>query len=140
MSKLFLTLGALMLVIVAGSSFMPQQQPSLKASITRGKEVYTTYCLACHQADGTGVPNLNPPLAKTSWVNGDKKRLINVLLKGLDEEIEINGEVYSNPMPSHAHLKDQEVADVLTYVRNSFGNKASLITPAEVAAVRKTIK
>jgi mono/diheme cytochrome c family protein len=89
--------------------------------------------------DGTGVPNLNPPLAKSSWVTGDKKRLINVVLKGLDQQVEIDGEYYSNVMAPHDFLKDQEVADVLTYIRNSFGNKASLLTAAEVKTQRATV-
>lgn len=111
-----------------------------KASLERGKTIYTTYCLACHQADGSGVPGLNPPLIKTKWVLGDKKQLITILLKGMDEPIEVDGEEYSNVMASHAFLKDQEVADVLNYVRNSFGNKASGVTSAEVKAVRATVK
>ena len=111
-----------------------------KASLERGKTIYTTYCLACHQADGSGVPGLNPPLIKTKWVLGDKKQLIIILLKGMDEPIEVDGEEYSNVMASHAFLKDQEVADVLNYVRNSFGNKATGLTAAEVKAVRGTLK
>ena len=111
-----------------------------KASLERGKTIYTTYCLACHQADGSGVPGLNPPLIKTKWVLGDKKQLITILLKGMDEPIEVDGEEYSNVMASHAFLKDQEVADVLNYVRNSFGNKATGLTAAEVKAVRGTLK
>ena len=111
-----------------------------KASIERGKTIYSTYCLACHQADGSGVPGLNPPLIKTKWVLGEKNQLIRVILKGMDEPIEVNGEEYNNVMAPHAFLKDQEVADVLNYVRNNFGNKAGAITPADVKAVRATIK
>lgn len=118
----------------------PQQKGIDKAQLERGQKVYENNCLGCHQADGAGVPSLNPPLVKTKWVLGDKKQLVNVLLKGLEEEIQVNGESYSNPMPSQAHLTDQEIADVLTYVRNSFTNKASSVTPAEVAKVRKTLK
>jgi mono/diheme cytochrome c family protein len=92
--------------------------------------------MVCHQNDGAGVPGLNPPLIKTDWVTGQKNRLINVILKGLEDPIEVNGEEYSNPMPSLTHLTDQEIADVLTYIRNSFGNKASAVTPAEVKALR----
>jgi mono/diheme cytochrome c family protein len=79
---------------------------------------------------------MNPPLIKTSYVLGDKKRLINVVLKGLNEEVEINGEYYDNPMPPQPQLTDQQIADVLTYVRNSFGNKASAVSVAEVKAMR----
>jgi mono/diheme cytochrome c family protein len=115
-------------------------QPPLAASMERGKKVYQTYCLPCHQADGSGVPRLNPPLIKTSFVLGDKKLLIGIVLHGLDQEVEIDGEVYSNVMASHDFLKDEEIADVLTYVRNSFGNKAPAVKPAEVAAVRAAKK
>lgn len=118
----------------------PSQSPVTAAEMKRGKVVYENYCLTCHQADGTGVPRMNPPLAKTEWVTGDRKRLINVVLKGLDEEIEIDGEYFSNPMPAHAHLNNQQIADVLTFIRNSFGNRSGRITVAEVSAERKKIK
>ncbi|MGN6648388.1 MAG: c-type cytochrome [Cytophaga sp.] len=101
-----------------------------------GKVIYDTYCLTCHQADGYGVPGLNPPLVKTEWVLGDKTRLINVLLKGLNTPLTINGQTYRNPMPSHAFLTDQEIAHVLTYVRSNFGNKAPAVTVADVQLVR----
>ena len=113
---------------------------SISASVARGKILYKEICATCHQTDGSGVPRMNPPLIKTSYVLGDKAKLIKVLLLGLNEEVEIEGEYYSNPMPSQATLKDQEIADVLTFVRNSFGNKAAAITPAQVKAVRSTIK
>lgn len=103
-----------------------------------GKAIYDTYCLTCHQADGYGVPGLNPPIVKTEWVLGDKTRLINVLLKGLNTPLNINGQTYRNPMPSHAFLTDQEIAHVLTYVRSNFGNKASAVTVAEVQLARGT--
>lgn len=112
-------------------------QQSLKSSVARGKIVYEQYCLPCHQIDGSGVFNMNPPLIKTPFVLGDQKKLVRIILKGLDEEIEIDGNTYSNPMPPFGDiLKDEEIADVLTYVRNSFGNKASIITPAQVKTTR----
>jgi mono/diheme cytochrome c family protein len=110
-----------------------------KTSLERGKIVYETYCLACHQADGSGVPNLNPPLIKTEWTTGDKKKLITVILKGMDEEIEVDGETYHNVMPPMTHLSDQEIADVLTYVRNNFENNASAVAVGEVKAVRSKL-
>ncbi len=109
----------------------------LKLSAGRGKVVYAVNCLPCHQADGGGVPNLNPPLIQTPYVTGDKTRLITIILKGLDKDIEINGDTYSNPMPPHDFLKDQEIADVLTYIRNAFGNKAGAVTAPEVKKLRK---
>jgi mono/diheme cytochrome c family protein len=129
--------------VLAGVPFLVgffSVQPSVQESIKRGKGVYETYCLACHQADGGGVPRMNPPLAKTVYVLGDKNRLIGIVLNGMDEPLEIDGETYTNVMASHDFLKDQEIADVLTYVRNSFGNKASAVLPDEVKAVRAARK
>jgi mono/diheme cytochrome c family protein len=102
-----------------------------------GKVVYNTYCMACHMAEGEGVPGMNPPLSQTEWVLGDKTRLINVVLNGLSEEIVIKGETYNNVMASHSFLTDQQIADVLSYVRQSFGNDATAISVEEVASVRK---
>ena len=98
--------------------------------------MYSLTCLACHQANGSGVPNLNPPLKQTNWVLGDKDSLITILLNGMNEEIEIDGEYFSNTMPSQAALKDEQIADVLTYIRNSFGNKADAVTAEEVKKLR----
>lgn len=115
-------------------------QSSLQKSKAAGEKVFKKYCVTCHQADGGGVPHLNPPLINTSYVLGDKERLINILLNGL-KNVDIDDESYSNPMPPLGSiLKDQQIADVLTFVRNSFGNKASAVTPGEVKAVRSKIK
>jgi mono/diheme cytochrome c family protein len=133
---------AIVFLFFIATSFVTSQPGGLKAAMAKGKKVYETYCLACHQPDGTGVPNLNPPLVKTKWVLGDKKQLAKIILKGLKGgEIEIDGDQFHNPMPpQESVLTDQEIADVLTYVRNSFGNKASLVTAAEVKAVRAKSK
>lgn len=124
------------------SSFQLSSQPGINASIARGKKVYEMTCLACHQADGEGMQRMNPTLVKTKWVLGDKKRLINIVLNGLKGgEIEIDGDNFHNPMPPQAGLlNDQQIADVLTYVRNSFGNKASAVTPVEVKAAKTKTK
>src|SRR5512133_2336144 len=90
---------------------------SLKTSISRGQIVYTRICLACHQVDGSGVPNLNPPLIKTKWVLGSKTVLIQQVLKGSSGKVEIDGDTFRNTMPPQPKLTDQEIADVLTYVR-----------------------
>ena len=136
MRRSFIVLVAVFVVFVVSSSTPPPRQGGTQASIERGKLVYETHCLACHQENGSGVPGLNPPLVKTKWVLGDKKKLIDVVLKGMDEQIEINGETYNNVMPAQPTLTDQEIADVLTYVRNSFGNKAPAVLPKEVKAQR----
>ncbi len=122
--------------IITISCFFSFSQPGIKASIERGKDVYKKNCLACHQANGEGVPDMNPPLVKTQYVLGNKKKLITIVMKGTNEGVVINGDTYDNPMPAQPQLTDQQVADVLTYVRNSFGNKGSAITVTEVKAVR----
>ncbi len=118
----------------------PAVKTDLTARMLSGKTVYNKSCLSCHQADGAGVQRLNPPLINTDYVLGDKKRLIDIVLNGFNEEVEINGEYYNNAMPPHNFLNDQEIADVLTYVRNSFGNKATPIDVSEVTAVRTVNK
>jgi mono/diheme cytochrome c family protein len=108
--------------------------------MNRGKVVYTQYCMPCHQVDGSGVPNMNPPLIKTSYVLGDKTTLVSIIVKGLNKGVVIDGEEYTNPMPAQSFLTDQQVADVTTYVRNSFGNKAAGLTLAEVKAIKAKLK
>ena len=124
------------------SAKKPPASPSkntVLVSVERGKLVYQTYCLACHQADGGGVQNLNPPLVK-QWVSGDKSKLIRLLLKGSIGKVVIDGDYFSNTMPAQANFTDQQIADVLTFMRNNFGFKASIVTPAEVKAVRAKTK
>ena len=119
--------------IATAQTKKPVANPELAKSA--GQLVYEQNCLSCHQAGGSGVPNLNPPLRGTDWVLGDKTRLINVLLKGLQGQ-EVEGDVYDNAMPAHDFLTDPQIADVLTYIRSNFGNKASAVTAEEVKAVR----
>ncbi len=82
---------------------------------------------------------LTQPIFTVSFVTGSKIQLINILFKGL-KGVKVNGESYSNAMPSQNYLTNKQLADVLTYIRNSFGNKASAVTQAEVAAARKNSK
>jgi mono/diheme cytochrome c family protein len=111
-----------------------------QSSIQRGGKVYYEQCLSCHQADGGGVQRMNPPLIKTKWVLGDKMQLIQIVLNGMNGKTEINGDTYQNVMAPHSDLTDQQIADVLTYVRNSFGNKASAVSVLQVKAVRAKTK
>ncbi|AVR47461.1 cytochrome C [Christiangramia fulva] len=114
--------------------------PRDNAAQEEGKAIFTQYCVTCHQANGSGVPNLNPPLKQTEYVLGEKDRLIGILLNGSSEGLEIKGKTYSNNMPSFDYLSDQQIADVLTYVRSNFGNDASAVSAAEVKTARKKNK
>jgi mono/diheme cytochrome c family protein len=118
-------------------------QDDIKASADRGKMVYMQTCMACHQLTGLGIPGAFPPLAKTEWVTGDTRRLTAIVLKGISGVMTVDGKIYATGMPqpdtTFPQLKDDKnVADVLNYVRTSFGNAATeAITPAFVAEVRK---
>jgi mono/diheme cytochrome c family protein len=101
-----------------------------------GKAVYAKYCLTCHQADGSGVPNMHPPLTPGSWVGKDPDELIAIMMKGLSGKIEVNGETYKNFMPSNAQLTDDEIANVLSYIRSSFGNNFDPVTSDMVKKIR----
>ena len=111
----------------------------MKKELNGGQRLYYVYCSACHQKDGDGASGRFPSLVGTDWVLGEKSRLINVLLKGLEGAIEVNGEPYSGLMPQHSFLSDQEIADVLTFVRSNFGNKASAIEVKDVEKARKAL-
>jgi mono/diheme cytochrome c family protein len=110
-----------------------------RLSLDSGKKIYAMQCLACHQADGLGASPMNPPLTGKR-VLGDKKKLIEIVILGLATHEEIDGTKYQNVMPPHPEMKDQQVADVLTYIRNSFGNKASPVKASEVKASRSRLK
>ena len=109
------------------------QEPTDKV----GESLYIKYCLSCHQKDGSGVPNMFPPIQKSDWVNGDKSKLINVLLKGLKGDIDVNGEQYSQVMPKQDYLTDVQISQILTYIRQNFGNNADAVTPGEVTNLRE---
>lgn len=116
---------------------LPLENPEpVPSELLAGKAVYDKYCVQCHMNNGKGAPGMNPPLSKVDLVTGEKKAVIEVVLQGLSKPMVINGETYNNAMPAHAFLSDQQIADVLTYVRNTFGNKAEAIKPEEVAKLR----
>ena len=122
---------------IATVSAQKQGPPDLKRSLDAGKVVYMQRCLTCHQKDGGGVPHLNAPLdGATAVVAADKAKLIRIVLKGMVDRVEIDGEYYNNNMPPHSDLKDQQIADVLTFIRSNWTNKASAVSAAEVKAVR----
>ena len=104
--------------------------------LSSGESVYKQYCLTCHLANGVGAPPMNPPLIKTSFVLGDEKTLINIVLNGMSNAL-VDGERYRNVMPAFPQLSDKQVADVLTYVRNSFGNSGGIVSEQSVAEARR---
>lgn len=102
-----------------------------------GKKVYTTVCAACHQVNGQGVPGAFPPLAGSEWAQGDEERIIRIVLHGLNGPITVEGKEFNSAMASlGAVLKDDQIANVLTYVRQEWGNKAPDVKAETVARVR----
>ena len=125
---------------VPGHLTAPEQAQFLK-----GHEVYfrEAHCATCHQPDGKGIEPAFPPLANSNWVPGDPDRLIKLTLHGMMGPFELNGKKYDGlvPMtPFGSMLNDEEIAAVLTYVRNSFGNQSAAVPPSRVAAVREATK
>lgn len=103
-----------------------------------GERVFNANCLACHQADGKGIPGAFPPLAKSDYLMADKARAISTVLHGLEGSIVVNGQSFNSIMPKLL-LTDDDVANVLTYVRNSWGNQGDNVTLEEVQAVRNRL-
>ncbi|CAG5008453.1 hypothetical protein DYBT9275_04272 [Dyadobacter sp. CECT 9275] len=107
-----------------------------KRTMSLGERNYKLYCGACHQGDGKGDGSRFPPLAGSEWVTGDKKKMIDVILNGLNGTITVNGNPYNGVMPAHRFLKDEDIAQISTYIRNSFGNKAGSVSAEDVRRVR----
>lgn len=102
-----------------------------------GGVIYQSKCAACHQASGTGVPNVFPPLADSEWVLGDSKILAHILIHGLQGEITVKGITYNNMMPAFgAILSDAEIAAVLTHARSHWGNNAGAVSVDLITKVR----
>lgn len=106
---------------------------TLAEKIKSGKQIYTKTCFACHQANGEGLANAFPPLAKSDYLNADVKRAIGIVINGKTGEITVNGNKYNSVMTKQT-LTDDEIADVLTYVYNSWGNNK---TNVEVSTVKE---
>ena len=115
----------------------------LKASIDRGKMIYMQTCFVCHQPTGLGIPGAFPPLAGTEYTQGDARRMIAMTLKGVNPPLKVKEMTYAVPMPPLPTqfpilVDDGKLADVINYVRNSFGNKDEKgVTPTLIDAVRK---
>lgn len=120
--------------VVGGSG---GDDPVAKA-VKAGTPLYVTYCAPCHQGDGNGLPGQFPPLAGSEWVVAEgPNRIIRIVLHGLSGPIVVKGSTYNNQMNAFRDsMDDVQIANVVTYIRNSFGNKASAVTAAEVAAIR----
>jgi nitrite reductase (NO-forming) len=138
---------------LAEQKAMEELQGRMKAAITtdpkiaglskeihmeKGKRVYLQTCFACHQPNGAGLPPVFPPLAKSDFLMADKTRAISAVVKGLAGPINVNGQDYNGVMPP-VMLTEEQVADVVTYVRNSWGNEGDIVTVEEVKKLRAEV-
>lgn len=116
-------------------SFQKKPAFDLKASIARGREIYNAQCMTCHMEAGDGIDGVYPPLAKSDYLMADKKRSITQVSKGISGPLKVNGKSYDAEMTGF-DLSDQDLSDVLNFIRNSWGNKGEAVRPEEVKAAK----
>lgn len=135
MRNRFIHLTFLVCILSLPSFGQKKKKFDLKSSIARGEQIYVAQCMSCHLDNGAGIEDVYPPLAKSDYLMADKNRSIDNIIHGLSGEIVVNGKTYNGEMTSF-DLTDEEVSDVLNYIRNSWGNKGKAVTPSEVSARR----
>lgn len=113
---------------------------TLETQVAAGKKLYAGTCSTCHQNEGQGMEGVFPPLAKSDFLMADKKRSIEIILNGISGKITVNGKEYNSVMPSMSQLNDDEIANILTFIRNSWGNKGDAVSATEVKEVREQTK
>jgi len=116
----------------APAAFVPADEATLK----RGQAVYARTCIACHQPTGMGLPPVFPPLAGSEWVSKDASIAVRNIINGMQGPVTVKGVTYNSMMPPVAGVSDADIADVLTYVRQSFGNQGNPVTADQVKAIR----
>ncbi len=104
--------------------------------VKAGEALFAGTCSVCHQSNGAGLPGVFPPLAKSDWLGADPRRAIAVVLNGMSGPIKVNAQDYNSVMPPMSQLNDDEIANILTYVANSWGNAGGRVDRADVAKVR----
>ena len=135
--KVFL-LSLITLTLLSSNFFKEKnQEDPLKESIVRGSEIYTDFCMQCHLPNGAGVENTFPPLAKSDYLMQNREASIRGIKFGLQGEIIVNGKKYNSVMTPMG-LDDDEIADVMNYINNSWGNKNDkIVTEEEVSKIQK---
>ena len=133
-------LGGAPRVMAKASAGGPEQAAEL-TPVEKGKKIYSANCATCHQANGLGVAGQYPPLAESEYVDGSTKRLGMIILKGLQGPLTVKGQKYGSAVmqPWEKTLNDQKIADVLTYIRQEWGNKGAPVAAEGIAALRKEL-
>ncbi|NMM28768.1 MAG: c-type cytochrome [Glaciimonas sp.] len=116
-------------------------QTGAKTGVVNGAQIYAAQCVACHQASGTGLPGVFPPLAASEWVAGKASVIAQILLHGISGSLTVKGVVYNGQMPAFKDkLNDAEIGAVLTHIRSNFGNAAGKVDAALVKTEREASK
>ena len=126
--------------IASAASALEKGTLDIKTQIAAGEQLFRGTCSVCHQATGQGLPSVFPPLAKSDYLMANKQRAIEIVLKGLTGPVTVNGKPFNSVMPPMSQLRDDEIANILTYVRNTWGNQGDQVTAAEVTDARAKIK
>lgn len=130
-------LPAITILLLFGFGNLYAQEPALKASMERGSEIYNDFCVTCHMPTGEGIPYVFPPLAKSDYLMQQRTASIRGVKFGQEGELIVNGETYNNAMAAMG-LEDEEIADVMNYILNSWGNASNkMVTVGEVEAITK---
>jgi mono/diheme cytochrome c family protein len=129
---------AFIATVVLATAALPTANAAAPPATAAGQKVFDANCAGCHGSNGQGAPAIFPPLAANPYVAGDVRRIIHTVKFGLNGKIVVKGKKYDGQMPAwQGTLTDPQIAAVISYVRASWGNKASAVTAAQVAAVRK---
>ena len=127
-------LATLYILFISISFSFLKQETSLEESIQRGQEIYADFCITCHLEKGEGIPSTFPPIAKSDYLLNNRTESIKVIKYGQQGEITVNGQTYNNMMPALG-LEDEEIADVMNYILNSWENTSNkMVTPEEVSS------
>ncbi len=124
--------------VAAATAAAAEGNLTLEQQVAAGKALFSGTCSVCHQDNGMGIANVFPPLAKSDYLSADKKRAIHVVLNGLTGPVTVNAQTFDSVMPPMSQLNDDEVANILTFVLNSWGNSGGRLSAAEVTSVRKS--
>lgn len=139
--------GAMLVLLLAGpvggqsvpAPMTPGAAPVDADARLQGQRLYASHCLSCHQADGYGVPNLQPAITGGTWVKGESSALALFVLTGGFDSAQRKESESHNVMPAFRQLSDEHLAAILTYIREKFGDGAAPVSAAEVAAARATL-
>jgi len=131
--------GATILIAACVASCLGAAEPATQVGIPAGQSLYRAHCLTCHQADGRGVPGMQPAIAGGAWVQGDARALASfVMTGGFDSASRKDADV-ENVMPPFSQLSDTDLAAILTYIRQKFGGGAPAVAAADVTEARKNL-